>query len=131
MFSVKKKKRKKVLFPDHFVLCFLFHLIPIYQSSALIRVSMALIKCHDQNTNWGGKNILVYTYLAVHHCRSQDRDPNRARTWKWEIFQRIRSDAAYLLASQDLPSPLSHRTQPRYGTVGWDLLQQSLIKKVP
>lgn len=60
MFSVKKKK-KKVLFPDHFFVFFLFHLILIYQSSALIGVSIALIKYHDQKTNWGGKK-----YFGLH-----------------------------------------------------------------
>jgi hypothetical protein len=50
---------------------------------------------------------------------SQDRNSNRAGTWRQELMQRPWRDAAYWLASHGLLSLLSYRTQghqPRNGS---------------
>jgi hypothetical protein len=63
---------------------------------------------------------LAYTSKLLFNIEgSQDRNSNKAATWKQEVMRRSWRDAAYWPALHDLPSLLSYRTQddqPRDGT---------------
>jgi hypothetical protein len=61
------------------------------------------------------------------------KNSNRAGTWREELMQRPWRHAAYWLVLQGSLSLLCYRTiTPRTvpPTMGWDLLHQSLIKKM-
>ena len=77
----------------------------------------------------------VYTFTLLFITKgSQDRNSNRAETWRQELVQTPWRGVAYCLAPHGLLNLLSYRTQdhqPRDGTThnGWALPHQSLIKK--
>jgi hypothetical protein len=48
-----------------------------------LRVSIAVTKHHDEKTSWMGKGLLGYTFTSQ---GSQDRNSNRARTWRQELM---------------------------------------------
>jgi hypothetical protein len=61
---------------------------------------------------------------------SQNRNSHKAATWRQELVQRPWKDASYWLASPDLLSLLSYRTQghqPRNGTTHNGLSPSPLI----
>jgi hypothetical protein len=64
-----------------------------------------------------------YTSIALFIIEeSRDRNSNKAGTWRQELIQRPRRDAAYWLAFSGLLSLLSYKTQERpttQGGVGW------------
>ena len=68
---------------------------------------------------------LAYTLASLFITEeSQDRNSGRTGAWRQELMQRLWRRAAYCLASHDLLSPLSYRTQgqqPRDDTttMGW------------
>jgi hypothetical protein len=50
---------------------------------------------------------------------SQDRNSNRAETWRQELMQRPWRGAAYWLALHGLLNWLSYRTQDQLSDVNW------------
>ena len=86
----------------------------------LICLSQGFYSCtkhHDQEANWGGKGLFGLHFLtAVHHQRKSGLELKQVR--KQELMQRPWRDVLYWLASSDLLSLLSYRTQdyqPRDG----------------
>jgi hypothetical protein len=55
------------------------------------------MKHHDQKASWGGKSSFgLYLQVIVHHWRrsGQELKSSKAGTWRLELMQRPRSDAA-------------------------------------
>ena len=85
----------------------------IWKGNVLVRVSIAVMKHHDQKASWRGKGLFgLHFHIAVHIEGSQDRNTNRTGTWKQELMQRPWRDGT--------PNWLA---QPRDGTThnGWSL----------
>ena len=84
--------------------------------SVLVRV-MVETEHHDQKASWGGKGIVgLHFHIAVHCEGSQDRNSNRAGTWRQEMTQRPWKGAAYWHAPYGLLRPLS--IEPRTTSPG-------------
>jgi hypothetical protein len=85
----------------------------------IVKLITAVMRHYDQAT-WEGKVYLAHTSTSLLITEgSQDRNSSMAGTWRQELMQRPRRDAAYWLAHHDLLSLLSYRTQdhqPRSGT---------------
>jgi hypothetical protein len=98
---------------------------------------MTVMKLHSQKKLEEERMYLAYISILLFITEgNQDRNSNRAGTWRQELMQRPWRDAACLLAPQGLLSLLSYRTQDlqlRDGTThnGWVLPYQSLIQKIP
>ena len=68
-----------------------------------IRVSVAAIKDHDQKANWEERVYLAYTSTLLFITEeSQDRNSNRAGSWREELMQRLCGGAAYWLSPHGL-----------------------------
>ena len=83
-----------------------------------------------------GRVYLAYTSILLFITEgSQDRNSNKAGTWRQELMQRPWKGAAYWLAPHGLLSLLSNRpqhNQPRDGTTYNRLaLPHGITKKLP
>jgi hypothetical protein len=77
---------------------------------------------------WGGKALLSLCFhITAHHQISQDRDPNRAGTWRKELMQR----PCGMLLTDLLLMACSASPAMAPPTMNWALSQESLIKKMP
>jgi hypothetical protein len=77
-----------------------------------LRVTIAVIKYHDKKQVGERKVYLLYTFVSMFVTTgNQDRNSNRAGTWRQKLMQRPRRGAAYWLALHSLLSLLSYRTQ--------------------
>jgi hypothetical protein len=53
----------------------------------LVRISIVAMKNHGQKASWEGKHLLgLHFDIAVHRKGSQDRNSNRAGTWRQELI---------------------------------------------
>jgi hypothetical protein len=58
----------------------LFVLFFVWMRDVLVKVSMALIKHHDQKASWGGKGLFsLHFHIAVHHQRKSGQELTRGR----------------------------------------------------
>ena len=83
-------------------------------------VTIFVIKHHDQRLLGEERIYLGYISTVLFVGRTQDRNLNRARTWRQELMQKPWRNDAYWLASLGLLSLFSYRTQdhwPRDGTI--------------
>ena len=99
--------------------------------SVLVRVTIAMMKHHDQN-NLERKGFIWLTF--PHHCSSSKKVgtgiSNRVGIWRQELMQSPWRDAADWLAPHALLSLLSYRTQdhqPREGATHNELSPPPLI----
>jgi hypothetical protein len=75
-------------------------------------ISIASIKHHDQKLSWGEMVYSAYISILLLITKgSQDRNSNRAGTWRRELMYQLWRGAAYWLASPGLLSLFSYRTQ--------------------
>jgi len=105
---------------------------------ALVRVSIAVMKHHNQKESWGGKclSVLYFHTLVPSLKEARTRNSNRTGTWRQELMQKPWKGAAYWLVHHGLLSLLCYRTQdhqPRDGTTHRELgpHYQLLRKKMP
>jgi len=86
---------------------------------------------------WGFGVYLAYTSILLFIVEgSQDRNLNRAGTWRQMLTQRAYSRAAYWLSNHGLLSLLSYRTngqsaQGWHHHIGLSPPHQTLIKVIP
>jgi hypothetical protein len=84
---------------------------------------------------WGGKGLFgLHFHMVVHHEGSQDRNSNKAGTWRQELMQRSWRSTSYWLGPLACSACILielRTTSPGVAshTMGWALPNQSLIKK--
>ena len=87
--------------------------------AVLIRLNVAVMKHHGQQHLGEERVNLAYTFTSVFITEgSQDRNSNKAGTWRQELMQMPWRDAAYCLAPCGLLSLLSYRTQEHQPSPG-------------
>ena len=87
-----------------------------------------MMRHHDLKTSLGGKGLFdLYVTLLFIIEGSQDRNSNRAGTWRQELIQRLRS-AAYWLSLFPYSTQVPGIISP---ILGWGLPHQLLVKKGP
>ena len=95
-------------------------LIYISEWVVMVRVTITVMKCHDQGS-WGVKD-LFYTSTSQSVTRgSQDRNSNRTGTWTQELKQRPWIGATCWFAPYCLFSLLTHRIQDQQHRMDWVL----------
>jgi hypothetical protein len=78
----------------------------------LVRVTLSVMKLHDQKQAGEERVYLAYISTSLFIIKgSQDRNSNRAGTWRQELMPRLKRGAAHWLALHSLLSLLSYRTQ--------------------
>jgi hypothetical protein len=89
------------------------------------------MKHQVQKASWGGRDYLTYTSISLLIIKgSQDRNLNKAGTWKQELMQRPWMGADFWLAPCGLLNLLSYKTEdhhPRDGTTHKGLIPSSSI----
>ena len=78
----------------------------------LVKISIALTKHHDQKARCvGGVYFSLYFHIAAHHWKKAGQESKQGRNLEEETDAEAHGGAAYWLASPDLLSLLSYRTQ--------------------
>jgi hypothetical protein len=86
-----------------------------------VRVTIAVMKHHDEKASWGGKSLFgLHFLITVHHQRKLRQELKQDRNLEQELLQRPWIVAAYLLDLHGLLTLLSYRTpdhHPSNGTI--------------
>jgi hypothetical protein len=82
------------------------------RATVVVRVFIAVAKHHDERASWEERIYSAYTSTWLFITKgSQDRNSNRAGTWRQALMHRPWRSTAYWLASCGLLSLLSYGTQ--------------------
>jgi len=89
-------------------------------ASVLVRVTMAVMKHHDQRANWEGKGLLgLHFQIVVHHRRKSGQELTQDRNLEAGADAEAVEEGCLLACFPWLSQPASYRTQdhqPRDGT---------------